>query len=763
MASEMEDNYVNQYRDHVQFMGPTSRQHAAISFSQRSEKSPEASARRAAKDFIDRGFENFMSHVKTLEDGAGPLDQLLFIRHVPSTTEGQTDGDGDHAEIASIQMKETKDLFDAYGECRNTFDDDVETFPGEENRYAWFVDTSLLVASISGNIPALTVLAAGNLLFNYRRSASRRTRNLQILERLTPMMKSLEPLLKGLGIGQLDRDQSSELLQSGVLHLTALVVQCLNLILQSYLRGSKTPIRFQFLTTPIFNFVLEGVDHSSQARKVYATSQKLSCLGDMLHTEVLVFGLQKSLAQRRLDLIATPAQVVAMWGPVEFIIKGNDRLSTANEPGRKVAGGQMGVPKSGEMAIYGIRINGGIILPSGDTVDGMPKWHWMSVNQMVENHMHVIFETNNGIDIHTRIRIGGTGSLHLTPIGPARWNQSCHRSTSVEELRSRFRIPGTSDPHIKMKDFTVGLQSGEYVNVITQATFAREPGTTAKEALLSSAGLFEFQITDYDEMWGLFVSLCTGVMTRVRLRDLVAYVCLHVPGQIPELPDKSREDSLDAFVQVLSGEENIAVWLENLLRDFERRNPGSRQLLQDRILSLFRNVLAMVKDTGISREGDLRLAFLNQQYKHRMLVLHARDHPWTKVLSDSSITATFACVSPHCFETTDHTCQNLQWKLPDKFRLSTKLDMFARHVRGATDSAGTLQVGKKYCVNAHHVDMVAKVDRVVNPVGNQSFYSITAKERRVPLYVCQHILKRADLREENSPNAAKCIISGYGD
>jgi hypothetical protein len=190
-----------------------------------------------------------------------------------------------------------------------------------------------------------------------------------------------------------------------------------------------------------------------------------------------------------------------------------------------------------------------------------------------------------------------------------------------------------------MKDFNVGLQSGQIVNVVTEATFIRVPGRTVKEAVLDSVGFFEFQITEFDKMWGLFLSLCTGVMTRVRLRELVAFICFHVPGQIPLLPGKPREDSLHAFLQVLSGEDSLTAWIESLAQEFEENNLGSGnylQNLQGQVLSLFRNVLVMLKDTGVSINGDLHLAFITQQHQIQMLALSAENHPWIKILSDSS-------------------------------------------------------------------------------------------------------------------------------
>lgn len=77
------------------------------------------------------------------------------------------------------------------------------------------------------------------------------------------------------------------------------------------------------------------------------------------------------------------------------------------------------------------------------------------------------------------------------------------------------------DPSVKLQSFTAGLQASEYVNLIAQATFTIVPGFTVKEHILNSTALFEIKMTNLDHMWGMFVRLCTGVMTRIRLREVV--------------------------------------------------------------------------------------------------------------------------------------------------------------------------------------------------------------------------------------------------
>jgi hypothetical protein len=142
-----------------------------------------------------------------------------------------------------------------------------------------------------------------------------------------------------------------------ILHFTALVVQSLTLIVQSQLRGLVTPCRFEFLTSTVSNFILEGINHQPRAGKIYASSQKLSCLGDMLKKEVLVFGLKEKDSHQQMDIIGTPAQLVELWGPAELIVK------------------RSGPSATDTMSIGGIKINRGLLIPVGESPQGMQKWH----------------------------------------------------------------------------------------------------------------------------------------------------------------------------------------------------------------------------------------------------------------------------------------------------------------------------------------------------------------------------------------------------
>lgn len=386
------------------------------------------------------------------------------------------------------------------------------------------------------------------------------------------------------------------------------------------------------------------------------------------------------------------------------------------------------------------------------------------MDEAAESNIGPILSSETCVDFHTPIRIGARGGLRVTPIGPARWNKKCRKSADNENANSSvIEKPAAADRCAEVYDHTSEKPSSQSTKSSSPLSSPKE-AKTLKEALLSGQKPFAVQMAEYDEMWGLFVSLCTGVMTRVRLRDLVAHACRYIPVKSPKLPGHTREASLEMIIEVLSGEQALSFWPKARVQEYERQghNPGHLlEYLQDRIISIFHTVLYKLKNTGIATDGDLRIADLTQSNEKRMLVLPIRYHPWIEVLSDSSLTATFACASPHCFETPGHECQKDKWKFPKEYRLSTKLNSFSYYHRRPEESPGFLQVGERYRINDEDVDMMVTVDRVETDFGKDPVYFLSARKRRRGLLHSENAKKRGRLREDDSQYAINCIISGY--
>lgn len=98
-----------------------------------------------------------------------------------------------------------------------------------------------------------------------------------------------------------------------MLHRVSVRVQSTALILQANTRDMVLPLHFPFLENPIDGLVLEGTSRYATHAKLFATSQKLTCLDSMLKKPVLAFHTQRH-HKGPLDLEATPAELLSVWG-----------------------------------------------------------------------------------------------------------------------------------------------------------------------------------------------------------------------------------------------------------------------------------------------------------------------------------------------------------------------------------------------------------------------------------------------------------------
>lgn len=174
----------------------------------------------------------------------------------------------------------------------------------------------------------------------------------------------------------------------------------------------------------------------------------------------------------------------------------------------------------------------------------------------------------------------------------------------------------------------------------------------------------------------------------------------------------SRGDLFYAFVGVLEGQESLRDWLKCIAQEPKGSNPNpeeSSSKLPEPVLSLFRNVLVLLKDTGRSRDGDLQLLVLTEELEPSILTLSAQDQPWTKILTDWSTTATLACVSHRCFETAGNRCQKGRQMQPRNFHLSTKLNKFNRYFDKGESSAGVRKL-ERDTASIRITWMIARVD-----------------------------------------------------
>jgi hypothetical protein len=753
---EIEDEMVSQWRGHTRFTG-----HSVRACFLPYTDSLQPSNCQSLADYIGRGIKSLAVQIDVLNQIKGyKSSKLHFIRFTAASGQASLENTECHAEIRQVYVEFVEHLAHAWADTETIL---IQTLvPGS----SWLATIIQRIKTI--RVTPKSIVSAKfrvhitdhvglppprpDLTYQFWEYCHRWVGRHQLehvsVSRLSPLMSlmsALEPILRALGVVEIETEECNQHPSLTLLHLTALALQSLTLIVQFNLRGLTAPCQFEFLASTVSDFVLEGANHSPSARKIYASSQKLSCLGDMLEKEVLVFGLKERDPQQRMDIVATPAQLAELWGPAELVVGNCD-------------------PSNPDIAsIRAIRIHQGHLIPVGESTLGIQKWHWLADNRAdVRLPMDV---ADMRVDLHTLIQIGARDYPGLNPIGPARLNENCpnrdFRDFIPQDLLSRRLRPlGTRAPVMELQSFTAGVQGGQGAVVTAQGTFAWKPKVTVKAELFGPAVPFNVRIAKLDKMWGLAVSLCTGVMTRVRLRDLVAFYCLRCsPDNIPNIQGQNdREASLNGFAQAMYTHDSLDTWVKSLVPP--SNNACYQQgKIERHIIQLFSEVLEMLRDTGIQDNGDLAIACMPQGHSLERLTVYTRKNPWVQVLKDSDLTATFACTLPRCFETDDCRCQKSKWQLPEECQLSTKLDLLIDD-RSESDARHRLRIGKSYRINSANLNMTTKIHhRMKSSHGNTVHYA-TIKKSVLNSALFEYVPKRPRLREIDSTNAVQVIIGG---
>jgi hypothetical protein len=223
----------------------------------------------------------------------------------------------------------------------------------------------------------------------------------------------------------------------------------------------------------------------------------------------------------------------------------------------------------------------------------------------------------------------------------------------------------------------------------------------------------------YCSLWGLQISLCTGVAKRVPVREMLADVMeVYVVKRLPLPPEWKDLLETHSIVDELRGP-NLELRLRALPIN-----------LQSSAIRMFRYVLDVLRDTGYDASSDefvIAWPFPNDPF-HCFKVKCKGNHLWTRALADSNYCATFAYITPKCLEADDYTCQQctaIQWQQ------AVSVDTAVCQHRANTEpwvsaTLWTLEVGTSYWIGKPGAELMAKVLQSKVPLGTR--LSITRSE-----------------------------------
>ncbi|KAI9674016.1 MAG: hypothetical protein M1829_003859 [Trizodia sp. TS-e1964] len=456
-----------------------------------------------------------------------------------------------------------------------------------------------------------------------------------------------------------------ESLERTAVYNCALATQSLCLGLISYSNGHTGPIQPFFLTRALKRINLLGIEINLSIKHHYfAELVELTCFGQVIGQAVVTFACSsKPLSPQKYNLLASPEDLIDTWGPGRFVID----LSSA-----KVE------------QLCAIEIGGGTIQPTAEDAN---LFHW---------------ERGFG---NYKVERPQFGSRSKIIIAATTLNDSCplDESESWLTLHPLMRNLGTSQDSWQLSEIQAGAQAGQYTVLQFNNTWVRRNGVTLKDRQLNASPGIIF-LPFLESLWGLQVSLCTGVARRVLVREMLSDVmesyvinCLPFSAVWEELLYRYR--ILDRF-----REPHLELWFQTLPAE-----------MQSSVVQIVRYVLGIMGDTGYSQEtNELIIAWPHPEDPSRCFRISSKNdrNLWIRALADSDTCATYAYITPKCLETNEHKCKEssaAQWE-SQAVVLDTAVCQHRSNRETQIITAGwTLTSGIRYLIGKPGTGLTAKV------------------------------------------------------
>ncbi|CZR54718.1 uncharacterized protein PAC_04602 [Phialocephala subalpina] len=397
-------------------------------------------------------------------------------------------------------------------------------------------------------------------------------------------------------------------------------VQFISVALLSYAQAHAGPIRPFFLDTAQERVVITNCNNSKSAAGypcIVGSLVELTCMGDMTGQSVFVFQYQqrydeiavRDASTRKYDLVASPEDLLDTWGPGEFI-------ADVNDPSR----------------LFAISLGGGSI--TAVEAQGKTMLHWTR-EPLSNKHPSIAFERSSKIKIGARV-------LENSRCQADTKKQMSDAVALLEEL-------GTFPSYweVRERQLGFGIQGGQAAMAAFQfnQTWVKMRGSTKKSTLLVQHAVYT---ADLDSLFGVQVSVCTGIARRVQLRDLLADILPAYVGGLVTTPRlwKSLNEDLK-IIEALQGPD-LRMWLSKLDHDH-----------QQAFESLVIAVLFLLRDTGVDRKGqNFVIARIQPDLPFQCFKVPCRKESyWARMLADSEEIATFSYITTQCLETAQVKCR----------------------------------------------------------------------------------------------------------
>ena len=432
-------------------------------------------------------------------------------------------------------------------------------------------------------------------------------RNIEAINSALEVAKEVLDLIYGMeraGTAPFSSDTLDlESAESATIHNCALATQSLCLGLLSYSVAHAGPIQPFFLSRALKRVQLLGIKTRVPNEPCLSVDLvELTCFGQMIGNAVVAFTCTETPAHtRKYDLLASPEDLVDTWGPGRFV---------------------KGFSSTKVERLYAIEIGGGVIRP---TAEDAARFHW-------EKGILDYGNLSTPFDSRTKIVIAATRLNESCPLDQARSWPVCN--LFMENL-------GTGPDYWRLAEIQAGSQAGQYVMLQFNGKGVKQDGITLKDRQLN-ADPETIYLPFLESLTGLQVSLCTGVARRVPIREMLADVMKAYVEK--RLPVPTLWDDLlytHKIVDTFQGP-HMEAWFQKLSTE-----------LQTLVVRIVRYILSILGDTGYNEQrGELVIAcpFPEDPFCCFRIPCEKYQQFWTRALADSETCATFAYITPKCWD-----------------------------------------------------------------------------------------------------------------
>ncbi|KAN0098287.1 hypothetical protein V8E51_013950 [Hyaloscypha variabilis] len=458
---------------------------------------------------------------------------------------------------------------------------------------------------------------------------------------------------------------------------------------------------------------------------IRAYGEKLTCLDGMTGGPVLVFEICTSETQTLPGVPREPCDLISSWQNAEYIWGHRNKFENISR------------------ASNFPWIRNGIIHPSQPLTESS-NWHWTpETNPNFPQLLAQMKESfPKGISPSTKVRIG---TITVNPLCPNSTQEGQKAMRRVS--RSSLYPINTSDPSwIRSMQFDLQV-SPRYVAAGASFIWRRIPGRTKKQCIMETDNII--YDSDLSDAWGIQACLCTGVLRRVALREVVAE-CIE-----PYMADRLRKppgwESIQVdLISALRGY-GLAMWMESLSDE-----------KQAHVSTVIMEILKQLQYTGVDDDNKFRIGWIHRDSGFKCLKIACTGaNSWIKILSDSSDIATFACVTKDCFETTLRT-RRCRGALPQSLslkpiQLCTKVSLVLENCNSEPHpESASIKDGETYWIGREDLLLLATVQLAT---GAASTNVLKIKRSSIPHTVFKRSNYRSTIRETNDEGAMECMVT----